>query len=622
MYLQREAWKIGKVFILCLCFILFHLNISSAFSNTSIYNIRWADHKDFFRLVFCVMGKRSQDIDSGDGHIFIVWNDNVETNSLVKKKVNKIKKNFIEDISFKKGIIISYNREKMVPKTFFLIDGKNKYRLVIDFYNKKNKFHSVSNWVLDRSHDNEKTLNIKPISQKQGNVKNNYPIFNSFFKKMRFSGKIENRAANQLNYNKFEDKRYINTKIRAKIKYDLSGSAHGWVPPSKRSYGIMSWDWDFLYIEDTKDERDVDFGLHEGYLVINKGPFRIRVGKQVIRWGKTDQISPVDNLNSQDLRLFILPPYEERKIPNWMGDIEFFKNNFRLEGVVIPFVEPNDVYFFDRNFAVFKQLKNSSSYFIDKYKLPAYLKNYINNLQVDKRIPAKSLENVQGGGRIGFSTDSFDMSISYLNGFDPNPYIKSFPVKGIKVKEDFSGSNLIEQLPFIQMTNGNIEASYIRRNIYGIEFEGTFDEFGVRGEAAFFDKNGFLTQSLVSVHKQMLWYVLGMDYNGDNDLYLNVELSHNHIFHYEDDLLYFKEDNISLLAEVSKGFMEGDWKIGVKYSYFLSDYSYYINPYFVCKKVSNLDLEIGVIGFGGDKDTLMGQYDLADEVYFVVKLYF
>lgn len=58
--------------------------------------------------------------------------------------------------------------------------------------------------------------------------------------------------------------------------------------------------------------------------MLNKGPFRFRIGKQIIRWGKTDEISPVDNVNSQDLRLFIIPTYEDRKIPNWIADVEFF----------------------------------------------------------------------------------------------------------------------------------------------------------------------------------------------------------------------------------------------------------------------------------------------------------
>ncbi len=52
--------------------------------------------------------------------------------------------------------------------------------------------------------------------------------------------------------------------------------------------------------------------------------------------------------------------------------------------------------FFDRNFSVFKQLKMSSKYYLDRYPLnpvmTAYLKNYVNNLQVDKDIPSKSLK--------------------------------------------------------------------------------------------------------------------------------------------------------------------------------------------------------------------------------------
>ncbi len=146
------------------------------------------------------------------------------------------------------------------------------------------------------------------------------------------------------------------------------------------------------------------------------------------------------------------------------------------------------------------------------------------------------------------------MAFSYLNNFDQSPYIKYFPVSGLRIKEDFSGENLLSQLPLLKMEEKDIRATYIRRNIFGFEFEGGAGDFGIRGEAAYFDKTGYLTETLTSIHRESLWYVVGIDYNGENDLYLNVQFSHNHIFNYKDEILYFKEDNVSLLGELSKGF--------------------------------------------------------------------
>ena len=459
------------------------------------------------------------------------------------------------------------------------------------------------------------------------NTQNNkFSFLNSIRDKFSFSGIVESRFGRQIKYDDFEDKKYAFPLVRTTLKYDLTPKEQGFVFAKKKSYIKFSLQWSLLYSDDSDVQRDEDFGLYEGYLVLNRGPVRLRIGKQIIRWGKTDQISPVDNLNSQDMRLFIIPSYEDRKIPNWMADVEFFKKNVRLEAVIIPFVEPNEVYFFDRNYSVFKQLKKSSAYYLDKYPmLPAqriYLKNYVDSLETNKDIPDKTLENFQGGVRIGFSFENLDVAVSYLNNFDPNPYIKYFPVSGIRIKEDFSGENVLTQLPFLKIENKDVEATYIRRNIYGVEFEGGVGDFGIRGELAYFDKTVFLTESLTSIQRSNLWYVLGIDYTGEDDLYLNVQLSHSHIFNYTDPILYFKEDNVSILGELSKGFFAGDWKLGIKSSYFLSDFSYFINPYIVCKRIPNLDIELGSFVYGGDRDTLLGQYDPMDEIYIKLKYYF
>lgn len=455
---------------------------------------------------------------------------------------------------------------------------------------------------------------------------NKYSFFKEIKNKLSLTGIIESRMGRQIEDNDFEYKKYAFPLVRTTLKYDLIPKDQGFVFTKKESYLKFSLQWSLLYSEDSDVQRDEDFGLYEGFLVLNRGPVRVRIGKQIIRWGKTDQVSPVDNLNSQDLRQFIILPYEDRKIPNWMADVEFFKKNVRFEAVIIPFVEPNEVYFFDRNYSVFKELKKSSAYYLDKFPLPPqvreYLQNYVDNLNIQKDIPSKKIENFQGGVRIGFSLENLDFAVSYLNNFDPNPYIKYFPVSGLKIKEDFSGDNFLSQLPYLRMENKDVEVMYVRRNIYGVEFEGGIGDFGIRGEMAYFDKTVFLTETLTSIHRPNLWYVLGIDYTGEEGLYLNVQLSHSYIFNYTNSILYFKEDNVSILGELSKEFYSGDWKLGIKSSYFLSDYSYFINPYIVYKGISNFDIEFGEFIYGGDLDTLFGQYDQRDEIYVKLKYYF
>ena len=69
---------------------------------------------------------------------------------------------------------------------------------------------------------------------------------------------------------------------------------------------------DYLYFGSENKTDDFDLDLHEAKWQYNEGNYGFSIGKQIIRWGKADQISPVDTLNPQDMREFIIPEYEKR----------------------------------------------------------------------------------------------------------------------------------------------------------------------------------------------------------------------------------------------------------------------------------------------------------------------
>ncbi|MCA1787835.1 MAG: hypothetical protein LC657_17820, partial [Desulfobacteraceae bacterium] len=76
---------------------------------------------------------------------------------------------------------------------------------------------------------------------------------------------------------------------------------------------------DYLYFGDDNQTDDYDLELHEAAFLYANNRLDLSVGKQIIRWGKADQFSPVDTLNPQDFREFMIPEYEETKQPVWMA---------------------------------------------------------------------------------------------------------------------------------------------------------------------------------------------------------------------------------------------------------------------------------------------------------------
>ncbi|MGP8331884.1 MAG: DUF1302 family protein [Methanosarcinaceae archaeon] len=364
-------------------------------------------------------------------------------------------------------------------------------------------------------------------------------------------------------------------------------------------HSLASVELDYLWFGHNRSSEDCDIRLFEGYFYwSNKrvrpkfrstpiqygirrylswlnGPVDISVGRQIVRWGKTDQISPVDNLNPQDLREFIIPDFEDRKIPNWMVRGRLFSDFLTLEGVYVPFFEPSRIDYFGTDWAIFQ---------------------HMNRIGVHEEEPARNFKNGEGGIRVTKSVAGWDLGGSYLYAWEDLPYFKSFPIDG-----------------------GDVQVTYKRSNIFGFEFETTVREIGLRGEAAYFDQQSFLTENFTSLTKPVLHYVIGADYLSSDGWYINLQFSEQRIYAYQEDILFFRKSNTAVSGEVSKEFRRGHFKALLRYNYGLSDKSYYLNPKIICTYFTDLDMTLGVNIFGGDSDTLLGLHDKDDQIFLSIK---
>jgi hypothetical protein len=171
-------------------------------------------------------------------------------------------------------------------------------------------------------------------------------------------------------------------------------------------------------------------------------------------------------------------------------------------------------------------------------------------------------------------------------------------------------------------TDEDIETTYKRYHQAGLEFETTLTVFGIRGELAYYDQQSFLTDTLTSVQKPVYHYVIGADYSGERNWYVNFQFSHRILSSYEPKILYFKRDNTLVTGEFEVEFWEGNLIFEFLGSYVMSDNSYYFSPALTSKYFSGLTIRLNAQWFGGKADSIMGRYDANDEVFLKVKYYF
>lgn len=373
----------------------------------------------------------------------------------------------------------------------------------------------------------------------------------------------------------------------------------------------------FFYDADLADE-DTDITLHETYLQYNRPDWDVAFGKQRVRWGKSDQLSPVDSLNPQDFRQFVTIDLEERALPSWLLRNRWHGESFGLETIVQPWFQESELEYFDSNWALYRNLRQT---LIANPQLPAEVKDYVRNLRIDEDEPGKTLGNMSAAARVTWNTAQADFAVSYHYGWETLPTITDFPVKNISFSGD-PDADPTQVLANAVFTDLRVQAEYKRQQTFGFEWETVLDPIGFRGEIAHIDHVAFLSADLTSKRRPVTHLVSGIDYTSANEWYFNLQGSWYHIHDYTRDILYFEDNTVSVLGEISKPVWRGNLKLGTKYNYTLTDQSSYLRPYATLTYFRNLECELGFTIFSGDGETLLGSYDYADQAYGRIKYSF
>lgn len=88
-----------------------------------------------------------------------------------------------------------------------------------------------------------------------------------------------------------------------------------------------------LTFEDRKSEDDAY--IQEAYFDIYKEKLDLRVGKQIVVWGRSDAVNPTDNINTKD-RTVYSPDSDDSRIANFMIKVNYDLYPFNIEAVVAP----------------------------------------------------------------------------------------------------------------------------------------------------------------------------------------------------------------------------------------------------------------------------------------------
>jgi hypothetical protein len=265
------------------------------------------------------------------------------------------------------------------------------------------------------------------------------------------------------------------------------------------------------FTDDVLDSYETEIMLDEVYLLGSlTRDLDLKAGRQIVVWGRSDNIRITDVLNPLDLRWPGLVDIEKLRLPVTMSKLDYYFKGWSLSGIVLHEVR----YHMNPEFG--------SDFFPGTQSLPGQ-ESPDEGFDIDNTQFAVSLNGIFHG---------WDVSFYFADIYAQNGYIaptSMLPVPQFEIKH-----------PRIKMLGG--------------AFNIAWGNWLFKTEAAFFD--GFEFTNTPDKDYSRLDALAGLDYSGLSDATITLELANRHYFDFdarlEDSPDFQKEDLFEWALRISK----------------------------------------------------------------------
>lgn len=218
--------------------------------------------------------------------------------------------------------------------------------------------------------------------------------------------------------------------------------------------------------------------LLEGYATAHFDNADLRLGRQIVAWGRVDGINPTDNLTPHDYTV-MLPFEDDQRFGTTALKLDWFlSTEHTLTFFTTPFFEPS------------------------KFPFPP-------GMSFRETRPARTLDNSEAAIKLNKTGDGMDWSLSYFHGYSLLPEMRPLPA------------------------SPSLELRYPKIDVLGADFARNFGRFGTRGEIAYIQTQDRNSQDPVAINPY--WYaVAGVDRTFLDNLNINLQLVGRWVQHYTD----------------------------------------------------------------------------------------
>ncbi|MFH1128866.1 MAG: DUF1302 family protein [Candidatus Omnitrophota bacterium] len=358
---------------------------------------------------------------------------------------------------------------------------------------------------------------------------------------------------------------------------------------SKELHGMASLDGRVFYFDNSADgfkRKESRFEPWEIYLDYYGDKLNLRVGQQLMRWGKSDEVNPTDVFSPEDLSEFFNEVERaKRKLPVFAVKTDAYFKNYSLETFWLPFFRKTrlDAAGNDWEPYLFRYYRSLGLRFLDDHG------------------PSKRVEHSSFAAKIKREGENSDLSLSYSYHYAETPALEINPL-------------LLE-----------VSSIYPRQHTIGSDFETVIGKFGLRTEGALTTKTPFLSYDpqvpSTILYKNALNYIIGADYTLPSDLYINLQYTQQYIFNYSKDLATQQSED-SIVWRISQNLRHETIVLKTTGRYFLSTKDLLFEASLLYKFTDNFNLTTGLYLFDGQDNGTFGQYKKNDQLFARLKYSF
>jgi len=294
------------------------------------------------------------------------------------------------------------------------------------------------------------------------------------------------------------------------------------------------------------------------------GPFRIKVGNLVDRWGKLDLLSQVDVINPRDLTAGPLMPAERQRVPVPMGRVSFGNDVLHSHTTYLPFggVDRVDQRGSDWSFirtgmiedfgadaaewdgATAVLLADTVSAFSDSFEnQDPYQRRYTNRGVSYKGFPAAYGYNGEIFQRFAIQGKGYDVALMTGNYRTRSAAANLDPGLRTLIQEE-RFPEFDEQEDLIDSAGDPVRNTWPRTSMVGLEASTVIDAFGVRAEGRWLSNEVLRRHWMKSWTAPSLGVGVGVDWAYGTTVLLSAEASFKQLYNPPTDLVFAAREHV------------------------------------------------------------------------------